>query len=216
MNRIKLLSSLTLGSKIVCDIGCDHAYVLIDAIRNYSVEKGLACDIAQGPLDMAKKSIVAANLENKIKLCLSNGFDNVSDDFDTAVIAGMGGSLIVDILNKGMSKLENKKIILQPNNDRYKVRMFLAQKHFKIIEEYAIIDEKKYYEIIVATFGNASYDNYDLKYGPILRKNKSPENLLHYQEKLEQLRRIVPNIKDEKQKEEKLKEIEELLHILGD
>lgn len=55
MNRINLLASLCKGSNIVCDIGCDHAYVLIEAIKSYNVKKGIASDIGVGPLEMAKK-----------------------------------------------------------------------------------------------------------------------------------------------------------------
>ena len=39
MNRLDLIASYTKGSKVVCDIGCDHAYALIDAITKYGVEK---------------------------------------------------------------------------------------------------------------------------------------------------------------------------------
>ena len=57
MNRLDLIASYTKGSKIVCDIGCDHAYALITAIREYGVEKGIAADINEGPLNNAIKSI---------------------------------------------------------------------------------------------------------------------------------------------------------------
>ena len=62
MNRLDLIASYTKGSKIVCDIGCDHAYALITAIREYGVEKGIASDINEGPLNNAIKSIKSNNL----------------------------------------------------------------------------------------------------------------------------------------------------------
>ena len=57
MNRLDLIASYTKGSKIVCDIGCDHAYALIDAINKYGVEKGIPADINEGPLNNAIKTI---------------------------------------------------------------------------------------------------------------------------------------------------------------
>ena len=216
MNRIELLASLCKGSECVCDIGCDHAYVLIEAVKRYNVIKGLACDVANGPLSRAEKSIIDAKLNNSIKTCLSDGFLNVEDEFDTAVIAGMGGSLITYILENGLSKIRNKKLILEPNNDVYKVREFLYSHGFEIIEEYSIIDQNKYYEILVAIPGECCVEEFDIKYGYHLRRNKPEEFIQHYTNKYNNLLNILPKIKNETQKEEKLKEFRELISLLCD
>lgn len=216
MNRINLLASLCKGSNIVCDIGCDHAYVLIEAIKSYNVKKGIASDIGVGPLEMAKKSINEGMLNDKIELCLSNGFENVDSKFDTAIIAGMGGSLIIDILSNGLSKLGDSKLILQPNNDRFKLRVFLKNNNYKIIDEYAFVDSNKYYEIIVAIPCQAEYDFYDLKYGPILRNNMNSDYINHYRKELLHLESIVGNIKNNQQILDKKIEISQLKYLLGD
>ncbi len=216
MNRIELLASLTKGKRTVCDIGCDHAYVLIDAVKNYGVMRAIACDIADGPLQMAKKNIEAAHLSDKIVIQKSNGFAEIKEDFDLAIIAGMGGSLIVDILEKGKTVLKNKPLILQPNNDRYKVRKFLSMHQYVIEEEYAIFDQNKYYEIIVASKGFRAYDEFDLKYGPILRRNKNDVFISHYKDVIKQYNIFLDKIKDEKLKEIKKQEIKEIEDILGE
>lgn len=216
MNRIDLLASLCKGSNIVCDVGCDHAYVLIEAIKKYGVNKGIAADIGVGPLEMAKKSITEARMNDKIQLCLSNGFEKIDTKFDTAIIAGMGGSLIVDILTNGLSKLGDAKLILQPNNDRMKLRTFLKNNNYKIVEEYALVDVAKYYEIIIAEKGTVAYDYYDLKFGPILRKKMEPAYLEHYKDELAYLKRIILKIKNEAQLLEKKIEINQLEYLVGD
>lgn len=216
MNRIELLASLSKGSKILCDIGCDHGYVLIEAIKNYGVEKGLACDINEGPLSMAKKNIENNNLSNEIKTILSNGFISVEDIFDTAIIAGMGGSLICDIINTSYDKIKDKKLILQPNNDRYKVRKLLFENNFKIVNEEAIFDQGKYYEIIVAIPGYEKYNDFDLKYGPLLRKEKNSAYLKHYNGAYEQLINILPQINNNELREQKAIIFRELTALLGD
>lgn len=216
MNRIELLASLTKGSNIVCDVGCDHAYVLIEAIKKYGVKKGIAADIGLGPLEMAKKSITEAKLNEKIEICLSNGFLNIESIFDTAIIAGMGGSLIVDILSNGISKLGSARLILQPNNDRMKLRTFLKNNNYKIIDEYAFVDASKYYEVMVAEPGSASYDYYDLKFGPILKNKMSNDYINHYKGELDHLEKIISSIKNEAQLLEKKIEINQLKYFLGD
>ena len=62
-NRIQEILEWVNGD-CIADIGCDHAYVVCNAILNHQSKKGYACDVAQGPLDNAKKTIVANNLED--------------------------------------------------------------------------------------------------------------------------------------------------------
>ena len=38
MTRLDLIASYTKGSKVVCDIGCDHAYALIDSVKIIGIE----------------------------------------------------------------------------------------------------------------------------------------------------------------------------------
>ncbi|MDE7094920.1 MAG: class I SAM-dependent methyltransferase [Anaeroplasmataceae bacterium] len=215
MDRIKKIASLTRGSKVVCDIGCDHAYALVYAIKEYGVEKGIAADISLGPLLNAKKTIEEYHLEQQIKTILSDGFDAISSqDFDTAIIAGMGGILMCDILNKALPKLKGKKLILEANSDTYRIRKLLSENGFRIVEENALYDHEKYYEIVVFEEGNSNYDSLDILYGPQLRRVKPQSFVKCYQKKLDLLSSILPQIKDEKEKEEKLSQYKEIQAIL--
>lgn len=57
MERLDFIASLTKGANSVVDVGCDHAYTLIKAIKNYDVLNGVGIDIAQKPLECAKENI---------------------------------------------------------------------------------------------------------------------------------------------------------------
>ena len=214
MTRLDLIASYTKGSKVVCDIGCDHAYALIDSIKKYGVQKGIAADINEGPLNNAIKSIKSNNLENNIKAILSNGFDSILDDFDTAIISGMGGKLICEILSKGLDKIKGKKLILEANSDMEDVRRFLINNGFKIVNEEALYDQNKYYEILVAEDGKSSYDEFDILYGPLLRVNKNEAFIKHYNEQIKLLEEVLPKINDKNIQRAKMHKLFEIKHIL--
>lgn len=215
MERIKEIASLCQGSKVVCDIGCDHAYALVYAIQEYGVEKGIAADIAEGPLINAKKTIEEYHLDKQIKTILSDGFDAIeSNQFDTAILAGMGGILICDILKRALSKLKNKKIIIEANSDTYRIRNLLSSNGFTLVAEDALYDHSKYYEILVFEEGNTTYTQQDILYGPYLRRTKPEAFIKYYQKKLKFLSSILPQIQDEKEKEEKHRVIKEIQGIL--
>ncbi|MDE6583990.1 MAG: class I SAM-dependent methyltransferase, partial [Anaeroplasmataceae bacterium] len=85
MNRIETLAYFARNSKKLCDIGCDHAYTLVEAMRTYNVEAGIAADIAIGPLENARKTLKKFHLENRVQVIQSDGFSAISEDsFDTA------------------------------------------------------------------------------------------------------------------------------------
>lgn len=215
MTRIELLASLSNGSNTLCDIGCDHAYTLVMAIKKYGVLQGIASEVALGPLENAKKTIKENKLEAKIKTIISDGFDNISrNEFDTVIISGMGGALITDILRRGLTKIIGKKLILEANNESFKVRRFLLDNHFKIDYETDIIEKEKYYEIIVASSNEMHLDYYDIMYGPILRKNRSEYFLKYYQDKFDLLNSVILKIQDDTQKDLKKKQLAELKYIL--
>lgn len=215
MNRIELLASLCSNSKCVCDIGCDHAYALTYAILNFGVKRGIACDIAEGPLLNAKNTIRNYHLEDRIATILSNGFDNVNaDSFDTAIIAGMGGILICEILGRAISKLKNKKLIIEANSDTYRIRELLIGNGFIIEDEFAIYDNNKYYEIVVFVSGNYNYSNLDVLYGPILRRNRPEAFIRYYTNKIRLLKDIISKINNEEEKKKKIEFLEEISFLL--
>lgn len=194
MDRLELIASLSKGSHTLLDVGCDHAYVLIKALTKYQVQQGIASDINDGPLKVAKQNVIKNHLEDRIQIVKSDGLKDVNISFDTVIISGMGGNLIRDILDNSKEKIKGKKLILGPNNDQRLVRDFLMQQEFLIIDEYSIIDMGKYYEIIVAIPGLIKYEDYELEFGPILLKKKEPAFLSHYKEKEELLTKVIQRV----------------------
>lgn len=94
-------------------------------------------------------------LEDRITVRLANGLDAIQpqDGITAVTIAGMGGSLIRDILEAG--KLNQRlsgqeRLILQPNIGERTLRSWLQENQYKIQSEKILEENKKIYEIIVA------------------------------------------------------------------
>ena len=178
MSRINLLASFCKDANSIVDVGCDHGYVAIKAIKEFNVGHAYLLDVNEMPLENARKNIVANNLVDRTKLILSDGLLNYDDETDTLIISGMGGNLIVDILTKSLSKAKSfKRVILQANTDVDRLRGFLINNKFIFDDEEIIKDGKKIYEVIVCHHDdkdNTLYSKLDMKFGPILRKKKSP------------------------------------------
>lgn len=178
---------------IVADIGTDHAYVLINLFLKNKIQKGIACDVKKGPLEKAKENIISFELSNKIQIRLGNGLSVLSPtEVDTAIIAGMGGMLMIDILKQSIEVVKSlKELILQPQLDIDSVRKYLHTIDFQIANETMILEDGKFYTVIRAIQGKESYKKEEeYLFGKILldRKDKILKEylcvLLEKQEKL--------------------------------
>lgn len=219
MNRIDFISALTKGAYSLLDVGCDHAYTLINAIKKYGVKKGIGTDINEAPLENARLNIKKEGLEGSITLKLSDGLKNVDDICDCLVISGMGGILIKDILNHDLDKVRKfKKIILSPNQDSQTLRAFLINSKINIIDEFMIEDNKKVYEIIVCDNLEVKnkYGYFDMKFGPYLLKKREPLFISYYTKKLENLKKAYQNVKDDAKKDAMKLEINILRKVVMD
>lgn len=217
-DRLQAITFFVPYNSKVIDVGTDHALLPIYLIENDLVcNPIIASDNKYGPLETAKKNIEVYDLKDKISICLSDGLKDIEADFDCVIIAGMGGSLISKILNDSKEKLNKANtLILQPNNSEYIVREFLKNNHFKIVNEMIVYEDDHYYTIIVAEHGENDYDNYDLLYGPILRREKSINFMDMLNKKADKLYEIIQKYqnKDDEQYKILCNQLEELEYII--
>lgn len=172
--RLLSIANLIDDNSKVVDIGCDHGLVSIYLAMNKQNISIIASDINQNALDNAIKNINKYHLEDKIKVCLSNGLDNINDEIDTIIISGMGGHTIVDIITNNQEKLNTvNNIIIQSNNDIEYVRRKIVKLGYYISKEELILDKNIYYTVILFTKGKKKYTNKEYYFGPILLKENS-------------------------------------------
>lgn len=155
--RLEKIASLVDSNEVV-DIGCDHA--LLDI---YLTQKGYTCtaiDNKESVLKLTKENIKKYNLSDKIKVILSDGLNNYNlKGNECVIIAGMGTNTILKIVKKNINTL-----IIQSNNDLYKLRKNICKKGYYIDKEIALYD-KKYYNIIRFKKGHKKYKYYNYYFG---------------------------------------------------
>lgn len=152
--RLSTIASLVPIGARVCDIGTDHGYLSIYLKSSNIASRIIAADVNSLPLENAKKNILKSGVED-IELRLSNGFEKIScDEFDVAVIAGIGGEVIAGILENGMNVIakEDKLLILQPTTSPEFLRKSLYSNGFKILSETPVMENDKIYSVMLISF----------------------------------------------------------------
>lgn len=156
----RLLSIADMARRAVkaCDIGTDHAYIPIYLVSECGTKSAVAADIKCGPLKIAEKNIKKFSQDDKISTRLSDGMKNISpDDADTVIIAGMGGTLISQILTDSPHmKKENIRFVLQPMTAVSDLRRYLYENGYSIEDEALSKEDDKLYTVISARYTGVS------------------------------------------------------------
>lgn len=210
--RLKCISSMCEPCQCAIDVGCDHGYLAIDLVLNKKAHYVVASDIANGPLNAAKKNIEKVNLTDYISTLLCNGIPN-EIKADIIIIAGMGGLLICDILRNNQNSC--KKFILQANNNLPSLRKFLNNNHYKIIDENVCKVKDKYYEILKIVKGAQVLSENELEFGPINLTKKSPLFIEKYTSLLNHYLSIQSNFKGSNEQLQKIiNEIQKIKNVV--
>lgn len=198
-DRLQAVASfVTPGLKVV-DIGTDHGYVPIYLIKEKISSYVIAMDINKGPILRAKAHIMEEGLTEYIDTRISDGFEKIHiGEAKSAIIAGMGGELIIKILENGREIVEDlDELILSPHSEIASVREYLHKNNLKIEDEKMLIDEEKFYTIMKVTKGkDKAYSLEEYKYGAILIDRKDEVLMKYLKKEMEKLDKIITNLEN--------------------
>lgn len=186
---------------ILADIGTDHGYLPCYLVDKQSIPIAYACDVAKGPLESSKQTIVEMNLQQKVFALLGNGLEPVYKlPIEVITISGMGGILIKDILDAYLGQMQTVEyLILQPNTSIGDVREYLLENGWNIIDENIVEDANHLYEIIVFKRQDCVAQmkmSKNYQFGPILLQEKSEIFVKKWQRELSIKHRILEDLKN--------------------
>lgn len=216
--RLLLISEYIDDGKGMVDVGTDHGYLPVYLAKQGYTGNIYASDINADPLNKAIKHAAEAGLEDRIKFSLSDGLSACPpEEIDTIVIAGMGGDMIVKIMDEGYWCLDERyKLILQPMSKAEILRYWLVYNGFEITDERIVDENNTNYEIIVTRFGGMTKLNDAELY--IGKHELTPDKELYLSQLKALNKRFERAVKDMKNGEQtpqsRLKLFEEILEQL--
>lgn len=228
--RMQAVADMVTEGLRVCDVGCDHGYVSIYLVQAGISPKVLAMDVNKGPLLRAKEHVRKYKVEDYIQIRLSDGLTAYQKgEADTFLCAGMGGRLLMSILEKEPDKTADfREFILQPQSELKLFRRFLREKGYIFVKEDMILEDGKFYpmmkvklpaennRIVQRDKSENVYEMEDLL-GPLLLQEKNPILLQYIEQEISLKEGILEGLKKQEQKEKILlrkQEIEKELALL--
>ncbi|MBR6585109.1 MAG: SAM-dependent methyltransferase [Firmicutes bacterium] len=197
--RLKTIADEIKAGETMADIGTDHGFLPI-----YLWEAGISphvimADISRGSLDKARDNCEMLHPEKEFDLRLGSGIEVLENgEVDAVAIAGMGGILMTEILGADFEKVHSfRRLILQPRNHVGKLRYWLLNNGFKIVNEQLVREGKFICEILtvepkeVAVSMNQDEDDIEYQYPHTLIKFKNDLTEEYLQRKLNLERQVL-------------------------
>lgn len=178
---------------VLADVGCDHAYVAVQAVIQNKVDKAYACDIAKLPLEHAQTTIDQCGVGDKVQTILMDGIQQLPEDVDVIVIAGLGAGTIQTILQPEYLK-PGVRLILSPHKDVVDLRKDVSNKPITIKRERMVYEQGHYYPILdcIVEKGSPTLTDEQCFMGVHVVKDETYRNYIHFLTK--KYKRIIDKI----------------------
>lgn len=170
----------------VIDVGSDHGKLSAYFLQNNTASYVVCTDIHKNPVMRSDEFLKSYNLSGKYEVHCTDGVCGVPlKAGDTVVIAGMGGNMIMSIIedclrDNPIEVIKDVNFVFQPQKTNEELRVFLCSKGFSILEENTFVDRDIFYYAMAVRFtGIASELTLKEKYlGPkLLDKFSSGDEL---------------------------------------
>jgi tRNA (adenine22-N1)-methyltransferase len=195
----------------MADIGSDHAYLPCYAINHKKATFAIAGEVVEGPYQSAVDQVKRAGLQSKVSVRKGDGLDVLSPgEADCITIAGMGGTLIASILERGKAKLINtQRLVLQPNIGSENIRSWCLNNGWEITAEEILEEDGKIYEVIVADrtlhpHSSKGLNELEILMGPFLLKEKNEVFKKKWAQEVDQWQRVLNQLNKAQYSEEVL------------
>lgn len=161
MNRLECIKSMVPKCNVAADIGTDHGYIAEMLLRENIANKVIATDLNKGPLQRAIEYLTQKNLDSYCNFRLGSGLTVLKEgEAEAVIIAGMGGELISNILDISKEISHSiKYFVLQPMTGVDKLRKYLYENNYKIVDENIVKEYHHYYFIIKVEIGYAQIED---------------------------------------------------------
>ncbi len=225
--RLQTAASMVSDGYTLADVGTDHGYIPIYLLEQKKIPSAIAMDINEGPLERAKEHIRLYGLDPYIQTRLSDGVEALMPgETDSILIAGMGGGIVMHILEDGKEVCQAaKELILQPQSELERVRSYLMENGYEILAEDMVLEEEKFYPMMKVRYTGTFSTTEDVEmlklshlYGGLLLKKQHPVLKTYLEKEQKLFLSIRENLEKQPESEKianRLEEVKETLYYNG-
>lgn len=140
----------------IADVGCDHGYLTAHLLQRCANLFVIASDVSAPSLEKARNLLGSKHMLDRAKLAVADGLSAIDAPVDAIVIAGMGASTILKIVEEGRERVGDALLIVQANTDLPLLRAGLAKLGFAVDQELFTRAAGRLYVTLIAHAGTCA------------------------------------------------------------
>lgn len=199
--RLEKIFSAIVPCDVFADIGCDHGYITKAMVESGKCKSAILADVSEKCLEKASTLLADYIEKGVVTSVVSDGFSKI-ESCDLALIAGMGGEEIVNILSSAKNLPE--KLVLQPMKNPSKVRVTAVKLGYKIESDSVFFSGDKYYDLMVLTKGQDVLTDEEIEFGRTNVENPGEDFKRFATEKMMLLKNCLASLNVSKDAREKM------------
>ena len=183
--RLAAVAAEVLGGEPLADIGADHALLPMWLVQTGRVPRAIALDVARPPLAAARAHAQALGLDDPARLDLrcSDGLEALRPgEAATLTLCGLGGGTIAEVLRRAPAHTGAggaRRVVAQPNRDAALVRAWALTSGWDLVRERLVTDRGHIYAVLCLEPRRPdqpppAWTAADLRWGPLLRRERPP------------------------------------------
>ncbi len=208
--RLQAIADLVPQDAQVADIGTDHGFLPCWLAQAERAAQVIACDVNEQPLALAQKNISDYQVADRVSTRLGDGLQVIAPgEVDVVTIAGMGGSLMLEILDRSSAVVDRlRRMILQPNVGAEAVRIWAEKNRWQIVREELVRENDRFSVIIALEPGRSPQpmSAVELYLGPKLLADQHPLLGLYISQEWEKAQKILAQLAQSDSEESRRKE----------
>lgn len=156
--RLQRVLELVEPVDCIGDIGCDHGYISYALLEEHLAKKVIASDISALSLEKARSLLSSRFSQESFSLRVGDGLKPMKvGEMNGAIIMGMGGRLIADILQRDPKKVAALEyLILQPMQGAEDLFEYLNASGFVLLQSDLVEERGKFYPVLLVKKGDGS------------------------------------------------------------
>lgn len=204
--RLENIVGMCDNSVTIADIGADHGFTSYALIKRKICERVIVSDISAESLSKAVSLFKDYSISSFADFRVGNGFDVLKPgDAQGAIISGMGGTTILNILADSIEVSKSLDwIIISPQSNPETVREELLKKGFSILSErYCRVNQFFYPIMKIRYTGQVCSCSEEELYTGIngaVERNETARDFYTYM--VDKYNRVIPTVNNEKKQDE--------------
>jgi len=184
-----ILKFIPTSADVFYDLCCDHGQLGLSVGTSYNYQEINLVDQVPSIIDKISKEKLPSDIPSRVQvnyICQDARNLKLNENNKNVIsITGIGGELSIKMIENLIGHLkETDTLVLSVHNNIHKLREYLIDNKFELIDEGLVEDNKKFYEVLVLKISKLTKSNITISFPPKIDRSELFDILNYYNQQI--------------------------------